>query len=374
MLESRSFSGEPFSGPYGPDDCEFLLQVIDIPTLSVEEKERRLQLGNTHYSSMVSTENKPDEAYLTLFKQMVEKYKGRLAREICLLAATVVQKRGVAPTFVSLVRAGTPIGVLLNRAVKHLYQSNADLNPRHYSISIIRDKGIDTDALKYLQDHGIAAESIMFVDGWTAKGVINQELKAAIAQWNSESDYQISDQLCVVADISGNADIFATRDDYVIPSGILNSTVSGLISRTLLHPDYRGWHQCVSYQHLAEYDLSNWFVDAISAEFISLEATEQLLEAAVPQPKRPIADYLTQLRYQYDISDINLIKPGIAEATRVMLRRIPERLIVKDLASPDIVHLIHLAQDKNVPVVVDDTMPFNAVALIKRLKPSSNIT
>ncbi len=367
MLESG-----PFSGSYSPDDCEFLLQVIDVPTLTVEEKERRLQLGNTHYSSMVSTESKPDEAYLTLFKQMVEKYKSRLAREICLLAATVVQKRGVAPTFVSLVRAGTPIGVLLNRAVKHLYQSNPKTKPKHYSISIIRDKGIDTDALAYLQHSGIAAESIIFVDGWTAKGVINQELKAAIAQWNGDSDYHISDELCVVADIAGHADIFATRDDYVIPSGILNSTVSGLISRTLLHQDYSGWHQCVSYQHLAEYDLSNWFVDAISDEFISLAETEQLLENVVAEPKRPISDYLMQLRNQYDISDINLIKPGIAEATRVMLRRIPERLIVKDLTSPDIVHLIHLAQDKNVSVVVDDTMPFNAVALIKRLKSDSN--
>ena len=65
------------------------------------------------------------------------------------------------------------------------------------------------------------------------------------------------------------------------------------------------------------------------------------------------------------ISDINLIKPGIGEATRVLLRRVPERLIVRDTNAPDVAHLLLLAQEKAIPVIVEPALPYQAVALIR---------
>ena len=49
------------TGSYHAEDCQFLLQLIDIPTISVEEKEKQLQSGAKHYSEMVSHESLPSD-------------------------------------------------------------------------------------------------------------------------------------------------------------------------------------------------------------------------------------------------------------------------------------------------------------------------
>ncbi|MGY8869184.1 MAG: cysteine protease StiP family protein [Pseudomonadales bacterium] len=354
---------EPLKGSYSIEDCQFLLQSIDIPMLTVEEKERQMQIGGQHYSAMISQEYPPSDQYLTLFLGLVEKYKYRLATEVAALAKQINDKKGGTVTLVSLARAGTPIGVLLSRALKHYY--HADVS--HYSVSIIRDKGIDTTALEYLEKAGHSADSVLFVDGWTAKGIITQELKAAVADWNSGSDYKISDDLCVISDIGGMADLVATVDDYTIPSGILNSTVSGLVSRTILRPEYQGFHQCVVYSHLAKHDLSNWFVDEISALFSTIvpnESTVLQRDDVSNERHLKMKAYVDQLMVQHGVTDINRVKPGIAEATRVMLRRVPKLLVVKNRASEDVSHLLVLAKDKSIEVCQDSAMPFNAVAIV----------
>ena len=51
-------------------------------------------------------------------------------------------------------------------------------------------------------------------------------------------------------------------------------------------------------------------------------------------------------------SDINLIKPGIGETTRVLLRRIPWKILVAEgeRQAPSLAHIMRLAEEKNVPV------------------------
>jgi hypothetical protein len=68
------------------------------------------------------------------------------------------------------------------------------------------------------------------------------------------------------------------------------------------------------------------------------------------------------------LTDINLIKPGVAEATRVLLRRLPEQLILRDPEDVDVRHLLTLARIGNVRVTQDATMPFRAVSLIRSLR------
>ncbi|PWQ98565.1 cysteine protease StiP family protein [Leucothrix arctica] len=349
------------TGSYTEQDCRFLLQPIQLTMLSVEEKERQLQSGKKHYSEMVSQEAAPSRAYLDVFYALVEQYRHRLAQEIADLAYQVNQLKGGQVTVVSLARAGTPIGVLLTRALRHYYGSEVE----HYSVSIVRDKGIDEAALEYIEAAGRPAESIIFADGWTAKGVITHELKTAVAHWNAHHDYQIPDDLCVVSDIGGTADIVATTEDYVIPSGILNSTVSGLISRSILLAQYHGFHQCVMYTELQEHDLSNWFVDEVSGLFKQCQPRQiQVAQVSAEQRRAVMLEYIEGLMAKYDVKDRNRIKPGIAEATRVMLRRIPRLLIVRDLKDENVNHLVLLAKDKGVKVLEDARMPFNAVSLI----------
>ena len=58
----------------------------------------------------------------------------------------ILKQKGADVVLVSLARAGTPIGILAKRYIKYKY----NLNLPHYTISIIRDKGIDENALKYI--------------------------------------------------------------------------------------------------------------------------------------------------------------------------------------------------------------------------------
>lgn len=349
-------------GSYKPEDCIFLLKEIDPVYETVENKERLIQNGVMHYSEMVNRESAPSQVYLDLFYAMMALYKTRLASEIMCLAQLIKEERGQNITLVSLARAGTPIGALLNRALNGYLGCTSV----HYSISIIRDRGIDSNALQSILNSGHADASIVFVDGWTAKGVITHELHTAVKAFNQQFKVAIPAKLYVISDIGGTADVQATFDDYTIPSALLNATVSGLVSRSILNTQIHAhdYHGAVVYEHLREHDRSNWFLDHISGEF-SLENKAPRINESKQERQAITKAYLDSLSTKYQVGDINRIKPGIAEATRVMLRRVPDLLIVREIGHQDTLHLEQLANEKGVAVVCDPAMPFGACSLIK---------
>lgn len=364
----------PLHGSYQPDDCQFLLTPIAAEYVSIEEKERRIQTGQTHYSEMIHREEAPSPRYLALFETLCARYAPRLAREVRQLAHQLVTDLGYsdAPiTLVSLVRAGTPAGALLRRALV----DHEDQACQHYSVSIIRDRGIDTAALDYLLDTvGVDAKRIVFVDAWTAKGVITRELRADMTRYNTarraKGKNTISPRLAVISDIGGTADYAATCEDYAIPSGILNATVSGLVSRSVLnHQVPEGaFHGCVIYTDLADYDQSQAFIERVAEHLDQdIDGTTLPSEGELSKQRFLMQEMLGQIQRDYSVEDINHIKPGIAEATRVMLRRVPALLMVRDTAHPDVEHLMLLAEEKGVPVNVCPDMPFHACSLIKAL-------
>lgn len=364
----------PLHGSYQPEDCQFLLTPIEAKYLSIEEKERRIQAGLAHYSEMIHREAAPSPRYLSLFEILCNRYAPRLAREIRLLAQQLVTDLGynASPiTLVSLVRAGTPAGVLLRRALV----DHEDQPCHHYSVSIIRDRGIDTAALDYLLDQvGVDAKRIIFVDAWTAKGVITRELRSDITRYNiarrAKGKSTIPPRLAVISDIGGTADYAATCEDYAIPSGILNATVSGLVSRSVLNHQVPtgAFHGCVLYSDLAKYDQTQVFIERVAQHLGQLtEGTTLPSKEELTHQRFLMQEMLSQIQCVYDINDINHIKPGIAEATRVMLRRVPALLMVRDIDHPDVEHLMLLAEEKSVPVDVCPDMPFHACALIKAL-------
>ncbi|MBQ0832399.1 cysteine protease StiP family protein [Marinobacter sp.] len=364
----------PLHGSYQPEDCQFLLTPIEAEYFSIEEKERQIQAGLAHYSEMIHREAAPSSGYLALFETLCDRYAPRLARETRLLAQQLVTDLGynASPiTLVSLVRAGTPAGVLLRRAlVGHEGQPC-----HHYSISIIRDRGIDTAALDYLLDQvGVDAKRIVFVDAWTAKGVITRELRSDMARYNmnrhAKGKSTIPPRLAVISDIGGTADYAATCEDYAIPSGILNATVSGLVSRSVLNHQVPtgAFHGCVLYSDLAKYDQTQAFIERV-AQHLGQPTKNTTLPSGeeLARQRLLMQEMLSHIQCVYDISDINHIKPGIAEATRVMLRRVPALLMVRDADHPDVKHLMLLAEEKSVPVDVCPDMPFHACSLIKAL-------
>src|SRR3546814_1281186 len=122
---------------------------------------------------------------------------------------------------------------------------SSDVCSSDLAISIIRGRGIDDNALDYVASrHG--TRNAVFVDGWTGKGAIRGELDASLATSTFKPF------LAVVADPAGRADLAATFDDYVIPSGLLNGIVSGLVSRSILNNDLVGPNDFRSEEHTYE--------------------------------------------------------------------------------------------------------------------------
>lgn len=352
-----------FSGSYDPADVTFLMKPVVIQTTDVATKERLIQSGRSHYSEMLSPEHLPDPTYLRLYDDALLRNGRRLAQDISSLAAALAARaEGREVVIVSLARAGTPIGVLLGRAIRRLR-----LNAPHYSISIVRDRGIDRNALKHIGARHDPA-GIVFVDGWTGKGAIAAELASSL----SDRPYGVAPYLAVVADPAGRAELAATSDDYLIASGLLNAIVSGLVSRSVLSPDTVGahdFHACVRYPQFAAHDRSRAFVDTIDALVRDVSSRPIVDDPTERGQRAADCDALVDsLMRSSGVADRNRIKPGIAEATRAVLRRLPERIYVRDAYDPDVAHLLHLADAGGVPVDrLDGHAHYRAAAVIRSL-------
>ncbi|MFS1427814.1 cysteine protease StiP family protein [Vibrio splendidus] len=357
---------KPLVGSYPENDCLFLMQEVEIEFQNTESREKEIQKGTTHYSESIHNEDAPTPEYLELFYELMGTYKYRLAKEVMTLAKKIVLERSEFGTddapivLMSLARAGTPIGALLKRALDKL-----DKHAVHYSISIIRDKGIDDIALNYVRENHADA-SLVFIDGWTAKGVVTRELHTAVEQYNADNGSSVPKELFVISDIGGTADVTVTFDDYTMPSALLNSTVSGLLSRTILNDEIKqsgGFHGCVVYRHLASCDRTNWFIDEID----SLMSPENICEETVnsKEEKRALTQaFMDTIMTEYGVTNLNRVKPGIAEATRIMLRRKPDLLLVRELGAPDVSHLERIAKEKGIEVRVMPEMPFGACSIV----------
>lgn len=357
-----------FHGSYRAEDVEFLLKPIPVAMIEdTREKELLIQTGKRHYSEMLSPEKLPSEQYRQLFFAAHAMNRERMARDCLILAQLILEKVGNRPTLVSLARAGTPVGAILAHTLRRLTAHDIP----HYSVSIIRDRGIDANALDTILARGARPESLVFIDGWTGKGVITAELSKAIADYNAARGTAIRPDLYVLADLAGKASCAATVEDYLIPSSILNATISGLISRSVLNEQIgeRDYHGCVLFNEFADHDLSVWFVDEIVQIIAAMLLAGDRRPAAQPidgaeQSRRSDA-FIAEEMARHGIADRNLVKPGIGEATRVLLRRLPERLVLRDPELPAVQHLIALAREKQVPVEIRPSLHLNAVSIIR---------
>ncbi len=279
-----------------------------------------------------------------------------MALSVGRLSDQIVEEKGKQVVLVSLARAGTPIGILL----KHYIRKKYGFSVPHYSISIIRGRGIDHNAMQYLLNKH-RAEELVFVDGWTGKGAILTELQKEIAAYKG-----VSSRLAVIADPANITDLCGTYQDILIPSSCLNSTISGLVSRTFLRDDLIGkddFHGAAYYEELSEVDLSYAYLDAIEAEFQMDNGKRE------PRPREQGIDEVRQIARKYQIADINLIKPGIGETTRVLLRRIPWKILLAKEAKEDasLMHILRLAEEKGVPVETVPLRRYKACGLIQTM-------
>ena len=359
----------PDFGSYAPDEVTWLLK--DLSHIELEAdlavRERRIQSGTAHYAESLPIEYQPGAAYQQLFADTLDDSAQRLAHAVGVVGELIVAERHREPTLVSLARAGTPIGILLRRWLNHVHGWAAP----HYTISIVRDRGIDTVALDHITDRHDPT-SVVFIDGWTGKGAIQRELSAALDAYAQDGGPRLADELAVLADPGFATTTFGTRDDFLIASACLNSTVSGLISRTVLNADHIGdgeFHGAKFYRHLAEHDMSNHFLDVVSAQFDvvrdAVASHVSALDAADRTPTWAGWESVEAIRAEYGLSSVNFVKPGVGETTRVLLRRVPWRVLVRDNDLPEHRHIRILAAERGVPVEVRADLAYSCMGLIK---------
>jgi hypothetical protein len=360
------------SGSYSPMDVIFLLKEISglIKEQNNEFRENAIQSG-IHYSEMLPIEYHPTDEYMKIFYETLEESKTKLATLVSVLSHKILATRGDNLILVSLARAGTPIGILIKRYIK--YKFNISLP--HYSISIIRDKGIDENAmLTILRDHPNC--NIQFIDGWTGKGVIQDTLIDACNNLNKKLKISLNPSLAVLSDPAYCTDLYGTREDFLIPSACLNSTVSGLMSRTVHNASIIGekdYHGAKYYKEWEAIDVSNYFIDTVTNEFQKLSTDFESLSplstetTRITHPYKGLEDIST-IKSKYQITNINLIKPGVGETTRVLLRRIPWRILINSANNPNLKHIEKLAEERKVPIEIYKDMSYSCCGIIKPLE------
>ena len=355
---------------YKKDDVIFLLK--DISDMIVEEdnmtREKKIQSG-THYSEMIPIEYQVSDEYLNLYRTKLKENKEKLAFAIGVMSEKILKRHDKNVVLVSLARAGTPIGILAKRYIKQRY--NLDLP--HYTISIIRDRGIDINAIKYIINKHKDSSKIQFIDGWTGKGTIANELKKACDELEGIFNMKFDSSLAVLADPCGYSNVYGFREDFLIPRACLNSTVSGLVSRTVLRDDLIGkddFHGAKFYKELKYVDESNNYLDTISACFKNeYQNIDETMKDWTEDIITKVGNCdVKNIKQKYDIEDVNFIKPGVGETTRVLLRRIPYKILVDDLNNPKLKHILILAKEKNVEVEEFDFKAYSCCGIIKNMK------
>lgn len=359
----------PDFGSYSAEEITWLLTDLSGFALEAQtaEREDRIQRGLAHYAESLPIEYQPDAQYQQLFDTVLGETAGFLARAVGTVTELVLAERGTDIALVSLARAGTPVGILMRRWA--LMQRGIALP--HYAISIVRGRGIDTVALDYIAERHDPA-NVVFVDGWTGKGAITLELTAALREYEAQRGARFDDDLAVLADPGQCVRTYGTRDDFLIASACLNSTVSGLVSRTVLNEQILRpgqFHGAKFYRELAAADRSHAFLDAVSGRFDDVRTEVGTALAAVQGSDRTPTwagmATVERVRDEYGIATANFVKPGIGETTRVLLRRVPWRILLRDPDAPEHRHIRMLAEARNVPIVVDPTLAYSCVGLIK---------
>lgn len=348
------YSGRSMKTSYLSEDCDILLKDITgtMKPLPAREREPLIQSG-IHYSELLPAEYKPSPAYVREYENGLKLWAKPVADAVRTVADEIMRRRNGKPVLVSIARAGTPVGVLIKRYIRAKYSVGVG----HYSISLINGRGIDRCAMRYILAR-YRPEQIQFVDGWTGKGTILRTLREAVSALGRD----IPTDLAVLADPAGLCEICGTHEDMFIPCSCLNSVVSGLFSRTVLYGDIldgSDYHGAAYFGELAPDDRTYRFIEEIEREM-----TFEPSVLPVPANGEGYAEAL-DIAEKFHTKSIGLVKPGIGETTRVLLRRIPELVLVRNIGSRITRHLVELAREKGVEVREYPLKHYHSCGIIK---------
>lgn len=345
------------AGTYEKGDCIFLLSDLTsiVTPVSSVEKKRRLASGAKSWE-MIPYEHIPSESDNTLFLRLLQENKEAIARYVGILCESILAAKGEDIVLVSLARGGTPVGVLCRRYFQRIHQ----LEVPHYCLSLIRNVGIDENALSYITDSHPSSK-IQFLDGWTGMGLISSELNKYVSGFNRRTGSRIDPSLAVLVDSSKICQISGTRSDVILPSCCLNATVCGMISSIYYNPNEVAkmqHHGAIQWTDASMIDYSRLFIEEIEPFFMSATAAPQSVEGNYGLWCRD------KIASECNVSDKKRIRLGIGESTRAITRYHLSCLLIRNLSNPHLGFIMEMASAKSINTHEYKQTDYECVAII----------
>lgn len=344
-------------GSLGDDNCIYLLKDLRgiVTPVPAQEKRRLLKEGKPGHSILAEDPpiSHPENA---LFLKLLEEKRVDIANCVGVLCESILAQKQGFPVIVSLARGGIAYGALCRQYYKKFY--HADIP--HYCISLIRNVGIDENALNYIvRRHG--DKSIQFIDGWTGSGFLSAQLEKYVSLYNQKHGTKISAMLAVLADTSHICQLSGTRKDILLPDCCLNSTVCGLISSVYYDPAVIGpedFHGAVVWDSLISQDFSRYFLETVTASLVKQQ----------PKSEKVTGNYgrevSQRLSAELMIDDSKRIRLGIGESTRALFRSDISRILSADPSDPRLTFLAKLASSKGVRIEQYNTGEYACVTIL----------
>lgn len=341
---------------YSSQDVTMLIKDLTgiVTPVSLEEKDRRVAAGEFERSIMIE-EYPMDETYESIITSSFNRYVPYTAIAVMSLAEQLYRAKGKDLVLVSIIRAGIPIGILIKRYLKIKYH----IDVAHYAVSLV--KGLDDNAMKYILSHH-APETIQFIDGWTGKGTVTNELVESAKHYPG-----VDASLAVLSDVTGLAKYAGIRRDFCVPSAPMNACATGLVSITIFNTPLVGpndYHGAMYLEHLRGHDHSIEFIDTIT---MYLKVRWKDLERVCMG--MDISNRGIQLECPVVASalnkDMKKLNPGINEAARAILRRNLEELLVVSESDPEVQMIMELAKSKGVPIREYPLKTYKAISVAK---------
>jgi hypothetical protein len=302
----------------------------------------------------------PSPEYMRLLAQATDRHAAQTAVAVGTLTDAILRSSR-APVIASIMRAGVPVGALMHR-----WAAYRGFELPHFAISIVQHAGIDPVALRWLAEHHDPGQ-IVFVDGWTAKGTVALTLQQCLDKAVTSQGIRFPSSFGVLADPGSCTPLHGTREDFLVPSAGLDSTATGLISRSVFHPDLTepaSFHAAAFHRHLGDADTSRDFLDTVTARFDQAARTLDRHTAAPSDPdwsgRRAAAAIARRCRADH----IDLVKPGVCETTRVLVQWRVDTLLIRRDAEPDLEHILLLAAERGTAIQYADELPFACVAVV----------
>lgn len=358
-IQRKCFSDRQahLSGSLGDDACIYLLKDIQglVQPVLAQEKRRHLKEGRPGHS--VLAEDPPvSPLENALFLKILEENRAEIANFVGVLCESILKQKQSFPVIVSLARGGIAYGALCRQYYKKFYHVDVP----HYCVSLIRNIGIDENALNYIVcRHG--DKPLQFIDGWTGSGFISAQLEKYVSLYNQKHGTQISTRLAVLADPSHICQLSGTRRDILLPDCCLNSTVCGLLSSVYYDPSVIGpedFHGAVIWNSLRAQDFSRYFQETITASLVKQQPKS---EQVTGNYGRAVSQRLSA---ELMIDDSKRIRLGIGESTRAFFRSDISRILSADPGDPRLTFLAELASSKGVGIEPYDTGEYACAAIL----------